>query len=75
MLQYLIRLSFKNQAIFNYLNANFNKMRWIYNFLNDPKSCIPGEKLIINNKMKDKTNHRMHMIYLPLDARGYQQLV
>ncbi|CAD8074991.1 unnamed protein product [Paramecium primaurelia] len=71
--QYILRMVFKNQAVYQWMVKNQKVWQWIIEINNTQPH--PNDKLIANNSIPQKCQHRLHNIYLPNTSQGYAKLL
>ncbi|CAD8173749.1 unnamed protein product [Paramecium pentaurelia] len=67
--QYILRIIFRNQAVYQWMIKNQRLWQWIIETNNTQSN--PNEKLISNNSNSQKCIHRLHNIYLPITSQAY----
>ncbi|CAD8065465.1 unnamed protein product [Paramecium primaurelia] len=71
--QYILRIVSKNQAVHQWMVKNQKFWQWIIEINNTQPH--PNDRLIANNSIPQKCQHRLHNIYLPNTSQGYAKLL
>ncbi|CAD8075134.1 unnamed protein product [Paramecium sonneborni] len=71
--QYILRMVFRNYLVYQWMVKNQRCWQWILE--NNNSQPHPNDKLIANNQIPQKCQHRLHNIYLPNTSQGYAKLL
>ncbi|CAD8073216.1 unnamed protein product [Paramecium primaurelia] len=71
--QYILRIVFRNQAVYQWMIKNQRLWQWIIETNNTQSN--PNEKLISNNSNSQKCIHRLHNIQLPITSQAYAKFL